>query len=63
MDLLDVAKITWTAFYSLTHISLGTVKGVPLNLWNFGIFIVVSDIMIWFVHAMFGNKSSGGDDD
>lgn len=63
MDLLDVAKSAWTSFYNLTHINLLTVKGVPLNLWNFGIFLIVSEILIWFVHAFFGNKGSGGEDD
>jgi hypothetical protein len=64
MDLLTLAKSAWTAFYNLAHVDLMTVKGVPLNLWNFGIFLIVSEIIIWFVHAMFGNKgSAGGDDD
>lgn len=63
MDLLEIAKVAWTSFYKLAQVNLLTVKGVSLNLWNFGIFLIVSEILIWFLHAIFGNKSSGGEDD
>ncbi|MNF10470.1 hypothetical protein D3C80_2114110 [compost metagenome] len=58
-----MAKVAWNGFYSLAQVELMTVKGVPLTLWNFGIFLVVSEIVIWFIHSIFGNKGSGGESD
>lgn len=64
IDLLDVAKTAWTAFYEMAQKNFFTVKGVPISIWDFLIFLAASEVVIWFIHALFaGDKSTGGDGD